>query len=37
MPETEDFPDLPPFPVDDLTLDMVEHALGYVLTFEGRD
>lgn len=28
---------LPPFPVDELTLGMVEHALGYCLTFEGED
>jgi hypothetical protein len=25
---------LPPFPVDDLTLDAVEHALGYSLTID---
>ncbi len=28
---------LPPFPVDDLTLAALEHAMGGALTFEGVD
>lgn len=35
-PPPDDRP-LPPFPTDDMTLDMVEHALDYRLTFEGDD
>jgi hypothetical protein len=29
--------ELPPFPVDDITLDAVEHALGYSLTLDEND
>lgn len=29
--------DLTPFPVDEMTLGMVEHALDYTLTFDGED
>lgn len=32
-----DDPGLPVFPVDDMTLGMVEHALDYCLTFDGED
>lgn len=30
-------PKLPPFPVDDVTLDAVEHSLAAYLTFEGEN
>lgn len=32
-----DDPGLPEFPTDEITLGMVEHALGYCLTFEGEN
>lgn len=33
MPE----PELGPFPLDDVTLDAIEHSLGYCLTFDGEN